>query len=94
MAIENIMGPEPHVRLFVLRLFVLLTFHSAFGQEAPFTGFDDYVNKALRDWESDGFLTPKTVALNSSRVVSAVVKRRIGNERGSFNQIWPTALGT
>lgn len=49
------MSPQRHVRLFVLLLFVLLTFHSSFGQEAPFTGFDNYVNTALRDWEVPGF---------------------------------------
>jgi len=32
----------------------LFTFHSAFRQKVPLTGFDDYVNKALRNWGVPG----------------------------------------
>jgi CubicO group peptidase (beta-lactamase class C family) len=38
----------------LLLLFVLLASPLARAQEAPLTGFDDYVNKALRDWEVPG----------------------------------------
>ncbi len=42
------------LRLVTTLLFVLLVFHPAQGQEAPLSGFDDYVNKALREWEVPG----------------------------------------
>ena len=35
-------------------LFVLVLSQFAQAQEAPLNGFDDYVNKALRDWEVPG----------------------------------------
>ncbi|HEX4901133.1 MAG TPA: serine hydrolase, partial [Pyrinomonadaceae bacterium] len=31
-----------------------VTFLPAYGQDAPLSGFDDYVNKALREWEVPG----------------------------------------
>ncbi|MGI9067903.1 MAG: serine hydrolase [Pyrinomonadaceae bacterium] len=37
-----------------LLLFVLVAFLPAYAQEAPLNGFDDYVNKALREWEVPG----------------------------------------
>ncbi|MGH9904929.1 MAG: serine hydrolase [Pyrinomonadaceae bacterium] len=37
-----------------LLLFVLAVSSLAYAQEAPLNGFDDYVNKALRDWEVPG----------------------------------------
>jgi CubicO group peptidase (beta-lactamase class C family) len=43
-----------HARLIPLLLFVLITSPVARAQEAPLGGFDDYVNKALRDWEVPG----------------------------------------
>ena len=41
-------------RLITLLLFVSVTFLPAYGQDAPLNGFDDYVNKALREWEVPG----------------------------------------
>jgi CubicO group peptidase (beta-lactamase class C family) len=40
--------------LIYLLLFVTLGAQMARAQEAPLIGFDDYVNKALRDWEVPG----------------------------------------
>jgi beta-lactamase family protein len=55
VAIENIpMTPQRHFRLIVLLLFVVVSFLPAYAQEAPLNGFDDYVNKALREWEVPG----------------------------------------
>ncbi len=48
------MTPQRHLRLITLLLFVLVAFHPAHAQEAPLNGFDDYVNKSLRDWEVPG----------------------------------------
>ncbi len=48
------MSPQRRFRLITFLLFVLVAFHPAYGQEAPLNGFDDYVNKALRDWEVPG----------------------------------------
>ena len=42
------------VRPVSLLLFVLLISPPARAQEAPLGGFDDYVNKALRDWGVPG----------------------------------------
>ncbi len=42
------------IRLIALLLFVLVLSQFAHAQEAPLNGFDDYVNKALRDWEVPG----------------------------------------
>jgi len=62
------MSPRRHVRLFVSLLFVLLTFHSAFGQEPPLNGFDDYVKKALPDWEAQtGFFVQFELAESKAR---------------------------
>jgi hypothetical protein len=41
------------IRLIAFLLFVLVV-PTAQAQEAPLTGFDDYINKALRDWELPG----------------------------------------
>ncbi len=40
--------------LIALLLCVFVGSYSAPAQEAPLTGFDDYVNKAIRDWEVPG----------------------------------------
>jgi len=40
--------------LITLLLLMVVAFQPARGQEAPLNGFDDYVNKALRDWEVPG----------------------------------------
>src|SRR5687767_4980637 len=48
------MNPQRHVRLITFLLFVLVAFTPALAQEAPLNGFDDYVNKALREWEVPG----------------------------------------
>ena len=45
------MAPRRNSRLITLLLFVLVAFLTAYAQEAPLNGFDDYVNKALREWE-------------------------------------------
>lgn len=45
------------IRLIILLLLVQVLFQPARGQEVPFNplnGFDDYVNKAMRDWEVPG----------------------------------------
>ena len=43
-----------HLRLTAFLFLVLAAFVPAYAQEAPLNGFDDYVNKALRDWEVPG----------------------------------------
>ena len=48
------MTPQRHFRLVTFLLFVLVAFLPAYAQEAPLNGFDDYVNKALREWEVPG----------------------------------------
>jgi CubicO group peptidase (beta-lactamase class C family) len=48
------MIPQRRFRLTTFLLFVLVAFLPAYGQEAPLNGFDDYVNKALREWEVPG----------------------------------------
>ena len=48
------MTPQRHFRLIILLLFVLVAFLPAYAQEAPLNGFDDYVNKAVREWEVPG----------------------------------------
>jgi CubicO group peptidase (beta-lactamase class C family) len=42
------------IRLIAFMLLVLVATPVIRAQEAPLTGFDDYVNKALRDWEVPG----------------------------------------
>ena len=55
LAIENIpMTPQRHFRLITFLLLILAAFFSAYAQEAPLNGFDDYVNKALCEWEVPG----------------------------------------
>ena len=41
-------------RLITFLLFVSVTFLPAYGQDASLSGFDDYVNRALREWEVPG----------------------------------------
>ncbi len=48
------MTPKRRVRLFTCLFLVVVAFQPAIGQEAPLNGFDDYVNKSLRDWEVPG----------------------------------------
>jgi len=48
------MIPQRHFRLITLLFVALAAFIPAFAQEAPLNGFDDYVNKALREWEVPG----------------------------------------
>ena len=45
---------QRHFRLVGFLLLVLAAFLPVHAQEAPLNGFDDYVNKALRDWEVPG----------------------------------------
>lgn len=40
--------------LFTLILMLFICSVSAFAQDAPLQGFDDYVNKAIKDWEVPG----------------------------------------
>jgi CubicO group peptidase (beta-lactamase class C family) len=42
------------IRLIVLLLSLLVLSQVSRAQEAPLNGFDDYVNKALRDWQVPG----------------------------------------
>jgi len=44
----------PPLRPVTILFLVLMSFHPIRGQEAPLNGFDDYVNKALREWEVPG----------------------------------------
>ncbi len=46
------MAPQRRFRLIAFLLLVLAV--PAYAQEAPLNGFDDYVNKALREWEVPG----------------------------------------
>ena len=48
------MTPPRHLRLITFLLFVVVVFPTTQAQEAPLAGFDDYVNKALRDWQVPG----------------------------------------
>jgi hypothetical protein len=48
------MASQRHFRLVSVLVLVLAVFLPAYAQEAPLNGFDDYVNKALRDWEVPG----------------------------------------
>ncbi len=48
------MTPQRRFCLISFLLLVMVAFQPARGQEAPLNGFDDYVNKALRDWEVPG----------------------------------------
>ncbi len=41
-------------RLFSLILILFISSVLAFGQDAPLQGFDDYVNKAIKDWDVPG----------------------------------------
>jgi CubicO group peptidase (beta-lactamase class C family) len=42
------------IRKVILVVFLLLISPAVFAQEAPLQGFDEYVNKALKDWEVPG----------------------------------------
>lgn len=57
-----------NARLIFLLLFVLVVSQVALAQEAPLGGFDDYVNKALRDWEVPGVAI---AVVNDDRIVPA-----------------------
>ncbi|MBA3255044.1 MAG: serine hydrolase [Pyrinomonadaceae bacterium] len=48
------MTPPRRFCLIAFLLLVVVSFQPAHGQEAPLNGFDDYVNKALREWEVPG----------------------------------------
>jgi len=48
------MTPQRHFRLITFLFLVLAALLPAYAQEAPLNGFDDYVNKALREWEVPG----------------------------------------
>ena len=41
-------------RLFSLILILFISSVLAFGQDAPLSGLDDYVNKAIKDWDVPG----------------------------------------
>ncbi len=51
---DTSMTLQRSIRLIALLLFVLVLPQFVPAQEAPLNGFDDYVNKALRDWEVPG----------------------------------------
>src|SRR5688572_17092893 len=42
------------IRRVILVVFLLLISPAVFAQEAPLQGFDEYVNKALKEWEVPG----------------------------------------
>ncbi|HSB12355.1 MAG TPA: serine hydrolase [Blastocatellia bacterium] len=48
------MKPIQYIRIAALVLLVLMANSYAYSQEAPSKDFDDYVNKALKDWEVPG----------------------------------------
>src|SRR5687767_9395596 len=48
------MTPQRHFRLITLLFVVSVALLPAYAQEAPLAGFDEYVNKALREWEVPG----------------------------------------
>ena len=48
------MTPQRHLRLITLLFLVLVALLPAYAQEAPLSGFDDCVSKALREWEVPG----------------------------------------
>ncbi len=48
------MTPQRRFGLITFLLFVLVAFLPAYAQEAPLNGFDDYINKALLEWEVPG----------------------------------------
>src|SRR5688572_31624746 len=48
------MTRQRHFRLITFLFLVLAVFLPVYAQEAPLNGFDDYVNKALREWEVPG----------------------------------------
>jgi CubicO group peptidase (beta-lactamase class C family) len=48
------MKQAPRIQYAVFMLLVLTFCPESFAQEAPLQGFDDYVNKALKDWEAPG----------------------------------------
>jgi CubicO group peptidase (beta-lactamase class C family) len=43
-----------HIKLIILTLLLMARPQIAQAQEAPLTGFDDYVAKAIKDWEVPG----------------------------------------
>ncbi|MGH9971180.1 MAG: serine hydrolase [Pyrinomonadaceae bacterium] len=45
---------RPAINLFMLSLLLAAGLQVAQAQPAPLTGFDDYVNKAIKDWEVPG----------------------------------------
>jgi len=61
-----LMTPLRSIRLIASMLVVLVVFPATQAQEAPLIGFDDYVNKALRDWEVPGLAI---VIVKNDRVV-------------------------
>jgi CubicO group peptidase (beta-lactamase class C family) len=55
MLTENFMKIEMNkLRIIGLALMLFLSIQSAVAQDAPLQGFDDYVNKAIKDWEVPG----------------------------------------
>jgi CubicO group peptidase (beta-lactamase class C family) len=48
------MKSQVRTRIIFLLLIALAGGRSAFAQEAPLVGFDDYVSRAMRDWEVPG----------------------------------------
>jgi len=48
------MFPRRNFHLITFLFLLLAAFLPDYAQEAPLNGFDDYVNKALREWEVPG----------------------------------------
>ena len=49
------MAHQRYFRLITILFFVTVNFLPAYGHDAPLSGFDDYVTKALSKWEVPGF---------------------------------------
>jgi hypothetical protein len=58
-------------RLIIFLLFVSVTFLPAYGQDAPLSGFDDYVNKALCEWEVPGLAI---AIVKDDRIAEAIIR--------------------
>lgn len=82
------MVPRRHFRLLTFLFLLLAAFVPGYAQEAPLNGFDDYVNKALREWEVPGLAI---AIIKDDRIVLAkgYGERKLGdpapvNERTLF----------
>ena len=70
--------------LFMGLLLTLSAAPCAFAQEAPLQGFDEYVNKALKDWEVPG---AGVAIVKGDKVVLARPHRMRGEQRVAFGLV-------